>query len=143
VKTGSGTILAGNFVTFAGDTNKYLVTTGVAAIGDTMTIAAPGIMTSGAIADAAVITLQTSNSTLNAAYHRDAIQLLARAPKMPLNADGSAADQASDVMMIVDPKSGLVFQLAEYKLYRQVKYELGLAWGAALVKPAHASVLLG
>jgi hypothetical protein len=38
--TGTGTVLAGDVVTFAGDTNKYVVATGVAAPG-TIVLAAP------------------------------------------------------------------------------------------------------
>jgi hypothetical protein len=40
--TGTGTVLAGDVVTFAGDTNKYVVATGVAAPG-TIVLAAPGL----------------------------------------------------------------------------------------------------
>lgn len=40
--TGTGTVLAGDVVSFAGDTNKYVVVTGVAAPG-TIVIAAPGL----------------------------------------------------------------------------------------------------
>jgi hypothetical protein len=40
--TGSGTVLAGDVISFADDTNKYVVTTGVAAPGNVV-IAAPGL----------------------------------------------------------------------------------------------------
>jgi hypothetical protein len=58
-------------------------------------------------------------------------------------ADGRSADAATDVMNITDPVSGITFQLAEYAQYRRVKYELGLAYGGAIIKPAHTAILLG
>lgn len=41
--TGTGTILAGNVLVFAGDTNRYLVATGIASPG-AVTLAAPGLL---------------------------------------------------------------------------------------------------
>jgi len=44
VDTGTGTVVAGDVITFAGDTNKYVVTTGFAGDGDMdVVIAAPGL----------------------------------------------------------------------------------------------------
>ncbi len=134
VDTGSGTILAGDIVTFAGGSNKYVVTTGIAAAGN-LVIAEPGLKI--AIADADTVTVG-SNFEANMAFHRSALHLITRAPAMP---DGG--DSAGDVMEITHPISNLSFQVAVYRQYRRVKYEVGLAWGVKCVKPEHTAMLLG
>ena len=52
-------------------------------------------------------------------------------------------DAADDVMIVTDPVSGISFQIALYRQYRQVHFEVGLAWGYAAIKPAHMAILLG
>lgn len=130
---GSGTILAGDVVTFAGDTNKYVVTEALS--GGSFTIAAPGLLV--APADNAAITVGNAY-TANLAFSQNAMLLAARVPAMP-----EGGDEATDVTTVQDPVSGLVFQVAMYKQYRRVKYEVGLAWGVKMVKPEHAAILLG
>ena len=64
--------------------------------------------------------------------------LATRVPAMPMG-----GDSADDVMDIVDPQTGVVYQLALYKGYRQVRIEIGQAWGVKAVKPNFAALLLG
>ena len=61
-------IVAGDIITIAGDTNKYVVTTGLAAASGTITIAAPGLIK--AAADNAAITV-FGTSSRNCAFSRD------------------------------------------------------------------------
>lgn len=131
--TGSGTIVAGDVVTFAGDSNKYLVTTALAA--GSFTIAAPGLRT--AVADNSAITVG-GDYTANMAFNRSAIVLVTRAPARPIE-----GDLAEDVMIMTDPRSGISFEVSMYKEYRQVHFEVALAWGVYAVKPEHMAVLLG
>ncbi len=133
--TGSGTVLAGDVVTFAGDTNKYIVAVGIAAPG-AITLAAPGLR----IAIAASATAMTigDDFVANMAFSRSAIVLATRAPARPVE-----GDMASDVMMITDPRSGMSFEVALYKQYRQVSYEISAAWGFKNFKPEHTALLLG
>lgn len=136
VDTGTGTILAGDVATFAGDTNKYIITTGFAGDGDgDIVLAANGLRE--ALADDVAMTIGNSY-TANMAFSRNAIQLVTRAPAMP-----EGGDDADDVTTVVDPNSGLAFQVAVYRQYRRVKYEIGLAWGVKVVKPEHLAILLG
>ncbi len=132
--TGSGTVLAGDVVTFAGDTNKYVVTVGVAAPG-TITIAEPGLRV--ALADSAAMTIGADYAP-NMAFSRQSIVLATRAPARP-----EEGDQADDVMMITDPRSGISFEVALYKQYRQISYEISAAWGQENFKPEHSAILLG
>jgi len=133
--TGTGTVLAGDVVTFAADAvNKYVIGAGVAAPG-TISLNKPG----------ALLTIPTSNAMTiganyvpNAAFARNAIVLVARAPAVPIG-----GDSADDAMTITDPVTGMTFEVRVYRQYRQVKYEVCLAWGCAVVKPEHVALLIG
>jgi hypothetical protein len=133
--TGSGTVLAGDVVTFADDTNKYVVTTGTAAPGN-IVIAAPGLR-QALPASAKALTIVAA-SARNMAFNRSALVLAARSPARP-----EEGDMAEDVIVITDPRSGLSMEFAMYKGYRKVRYEVALAWGVKNIKPEHTALLLG
>lgn len=133
VDTGTGTILAGDIITFAGDTNKYVVKTALAA--GSLEIQEPGLRQ--AVADNAAITLG-NNFTANLAFTRDAALLATRLPAAP-----AQGDQAIVRETITDPLSGLSFELAVYPGYRMNVYELGLCWGVAMMNRRHSAILLG
>lgn len=132
IDTGTGGIEQGRVVTFDGDDNQYVV---AASTASTITLAAPGLRQS--LADNTEISVG-GTFTANMAFDRNAFLLAARTPAMP-----EGGDSADDVMNVTDPISGITFQVALYRQYRQVRYEVGLAWGVASVKPAHAVLLLG
>lgn len=134
---GTGTVLAGDVITFAGDTNKYVVLTGDAdtSNGGTVVLAAPGLR-KAIPASATAITIIAA-TTRNMAFARSAIALATRAPALP-----AGGDSADDRMLITDPVSGLTFEISLYKQYRQIQYEIALAWGVAMVKPEHTALLL-
>jgi hypothetical protein len=134
LKTGSGTVVAGDVVTFGSDTNKYIVNTGVAAAG-TIVIGKPGLRV--AVADGGAMTIG-NGFRANMAFARSAIHLLTRVPMRP-----RSGDSAADVTIVQDPKSGLAFSVAVYPQYHQVSYEVGLAWGVKAVKSEHIAILLG
>jgi len=138
--TGTGTVLAGDIVTFAGDPNKYVVQVGITAPG-TITIGAPGLILP--LAASAVAMTIGASSTPNVAFHRSAIQLVTRPPAMPIGPDGKAMDMADDVMTITDPNSGIAFDLAVYRQFMQLVYHVRLAWGFQAIKPNHTVLLLG
>ena len=135
VDTGSGSILAGDVVTLAADSdNKYVVGTGITAPG-TLSLNEPGARMT--IPDNNALTVGDSY-TPSLAFSRTAIHLITRVPAMP--AGGDAAD---DVTVITDPVSNISFQVAMYRQYRRVAFEVGLAWGVKAVKPEHIALLLG
>lgn len=135
---GTGTIVAGDVITFSGDTNKYVVASGDTDVsnGGTITLAAPGLVQ--AIPAAATNITVVNTSARNMAFARSAIALATRAPALP-----EEGDSADDRQIITDPRSGLSFEVSMYKQYRQVQYEVALAWGVKAVKPEHIALLLG
>ncbi|WP_443697689.1 P22 phage major capsid protein family protein [Pseudomonas sp.] len=135
---GTGAVIAGDFISFAGDTNKYGVVSGDADTSNagTITIAEPGLRVAMSAAAKAITVI--SAGTRNMFFHRSAIQLATRAPAMP-----EGGDDADDVMMVTDPASGLTYEFCVYKQKRQVRYEINLAWGVKMIAPRHAGLLLG
>lgn len=130
----SGTILAGDVVTWVGDDNKYIVqsaTASGAATGN-IVIAKPGMRE--ALATTVEGTLGSSY-TANMAFHRNAIVLATRRPK--------GGDSAVDEMVVTDPLTGLSFRLARYPQYMRNKMELQLLWGVKALKPEFMATLLG
>lgn len=135
---GTGTILAGDYVTFAGDTNKYLVITGDADVsnGGTIVIAAPGLRVAMSAATKAITVIAAS--VRNIAFSQNALHLVARAPALP-----QEGDLALDRFMLTDPRSGLTFEVSIYPGYRMIYAEVGMAWGYEAVKREHIAALLG
>lgn len=135
---GTGAVLAGDVISFAGDPNKYLVVTGDANVtgGGTIEIAAPGLRQ--AIGASATAITVSGSSARSMAFSRNALALATRAPALP-----EQGDNASDRMIVTDPVSGLSFEVSLYAQYRQIQYEIALAWGVAAIKPEHMGVLLG
>ncbi len=136
---GSGTFLKGDVVSFAADnsdSNLYVVGADVADVGSgTLVLNAPGLR-KAITANAVDVDIQTSLDR-NMCFSRNAIHLVTRAPARP-----NEGDRAEDVMIIQDPRSGLAFEVAMYKEYRQVHYEVSLAWGYEVIKPEHLALLI-
>lgn len=135
---GTGTILAGDTITFANDANKYVVATGDASVagGGTIVLQAPGLRQALPASAVAITTIATS--VRNVGFQQSALHLVARAPALP-----QEGDMAIDSMMLTDPRSGMTFEVRVYPGYRKVRFEVGLAWGVKAVKPNHIAVLLG
>ena len=133
--TGSGTILAGDTITFAGDANKYVVTTGIAAPG-TVVIAAPGLRK--AVAASAVAVTVGAAATSNLVFHRASTELVVRPVALP-----QGGDAASDVMTVQDPFSGMVYDISVYKGYKKTMIEVSTLYGFKVWKPDFVGQLLG
>jgi hypothetical protein len=135
---GTGAIVAGDVITFAGDANQYVVAAGDTDVsnGGTVTLAAPGLRK--AIPAAATNITVVAAATRNMAFHRGAIVLAQRLPALP-----TGGDLAIDRTTITDPRSGLSFEVAMYPQYRQMQWEISCCWGVKVVKPEHFALLLG
>lgn len=132
--TGSGTIIAGDILTHASDSdNKYVVTTALS--GGDVVIAKPGLRIAAADDDAVTV---GNDYAANMVFHRGAILLATRQPALP---DGG--DAADDRTVLTDEHSGLSFEVAIYKQFRQVVTHISIAWGFELIKPEHTAILLG
>jgi len=136
---GTGTFLKGDVVSFNADNsdpNLYVVQSDVADVASgNLVLAAPGLR-KAITANGVDVDLQTSLDR-NMCFSRNAIHLVTRAPARPVE-----GDNAVDVMMIQDPRSGLGFEVSMYKEYRQVHYEIAIAWGFEVIKPEHLALLI-
>lgn len=133
----STAIKAGDVVTFAGDANKYIAAADLtlgASVSGTLTIAAPGLRRAASSAGVSV----AASFAANMAFRRSAIVLANRLPALP-----EEGDMADDRMTMVDPISGLPFEVSLYRQYRQIRYEVAAAWGVKVIKPEHLAVLQG
>lgn len=139
VDTGTGTMLAGDILTntqSGRDSNKYVIKTGHTGGGDQdLVLANPGLRAAWVNNDPVAI---GAAYRANLAFHRSAIRLATRAPAVP-----TEGDQATDSIIITHAASGISFEVRMYAQYRQVLFEVGLAWGVRLVKPEFCALLLG
>jgi hypothetical protein len=138
---GTGVVAAGDIITLANDTNKYVVTSvsfagANPASGDTITIAAPGLQVAQAAATRAITVVGTA--ARNVGFSRNAIVLATRLPALPAEGDLAIFRET-----VVDDRSGLAFEVAAYPGFRMVTYHVSIAWGVSVFKPEHLAVLLG
>jgi hypothetical protein len=138
---GTGVVAAGDIITFANDTNKYVIASvSIAganpASGDTITLNAPGLRKAQGVATRAITVVAAA--TRNLGFSRNAILFATRLPALP-----SGGDIASDRAVVTDSRSGISIEVAMYPQYRQVRYELSAAWQATVIKPEHIACLLG
>ena len=130
--TGTGTVLAGDVVTFAADAvNKFVINTGVAAAG-TITLGRPGAITSIATANAMTV---GNNYTPNVAFERNAVVGILRPPIFTPNPTITQT-QISDDM-------GMTYLLVQIAGYGMTTWELHLAGGFKVVNSEHVMVLMG
>ncbi len=131
--TGSGTILAGDTVTFAGDTNKYVVTAGIAAPG-TITIGAPGLR-QALPASAQAVTVGNT-ATPNVMLHKRGIVMAVRAPIIPAN-------PLIEQMYLTDAKTGLTVLMCRIAGDGMATYRIQAVWGQQAVQSNTQALLLG
>jgi len=135
---GTGTILAGDVLTFAGDTNPYVVVTGDADVsgGGTIVLQEPGLRVAMSAATKAITMIATHSDNL--CFARSAIELAMRAP-----ADPMGGDAAVDSMMVLDPHSGLSFGISVYKGRKKAMIAVDALYGDKAWETANIALLLG
>jgi hypothetical protein len=136
---GTGTILADDVITFAGDTNQYVVVTGDADVsgGGTVVIEAPGLR-KAIPAVATAITVTATYSAAGVGFSSDAMWIAMRPPAIP-----EEGDLAVDRLLLTDPRTGISFEFSIYLGYKKVRYEVAMAWGVKATKPRHIALLKG
>lgn len=130
--TGTGTVLAGDVVTFAADsTNKYVINTGVSAPG-TISLGRPG----------ARMTIPTSNAmtignsyTPNLAFERNAVVGVMRPPIIDPN--------PTITQTLISDSMGMTYLLLEIAGYGMTTWELHLAFGFKVVQSEHVAIVMG
>lgn len=133
VKTGTGTILAGDVITING--RSYVVATGVAAPG-TVVINAPGLMDAGV--DGNTVTLVATHNRAGVAFDSSSILLATRVPSYPEEGDSALLRE-----VITDDRTGLSFEVSAVGGDRMVTFRVGAVWGVSVIKPAHSALLIG
>jgi len=134
--TGANGVLAGDVVTFAGDSiNNYVVKTGLLTATGDIVLNDPGLR--AAVADTVEMTIGNSY-TYNVGFHQSAVELAARPVAVP-----NGGDAATDRMIIQDPFSGLAFDVSVYKGYKKTMIEIGVLYDAIVWKPQHVAILRG
>lgn len=127
-----GTLLAGDVVTFAGDTNKYVVNAGFTAASGTAVIGKPGLQAT--LADTVEMTIGNSY-TPNLCFERDAIVGVMRPPLMPAN--------PTITPMLISDQFGMTYLMLDIAQYGQRTWEIHLAWGFKAVQSEFIATLLG
>jgi hypothetical protein len=130
VDTGSGTVLAGDIVTFAGTSHKYVVNSALAST--TFTIGAPGSRAIEADNDAVTV---GNDFTPSLAFERSAVVGIMRPPLIPAN--------ATIQKMLVSDEKGMTYLMLQVDQYGQTSWELHLAWGFQAVNSEFIAVGLG
>jgi P22 coat protein - gene protein 5 len=130
VDTGSGTLLAGDVVTFAGTSDKYVANSTLS--GGIFTIGSPGLRAIEADNDAVAI---GNSYTANLAFERSAIVGIMRPPLVPTN--------PTIRQMLVSDQFGMTYLMLEIDQYGQRSWELHLAWGFKVVNGEFIATVLG
>ncbi len=135
---GTGTILVGDIITFAGDAQTYAVTAGDADVSNGGTISfEPGLKVA-IPAGATAITLKADH-VVNLGFHRDAFALAMR----PLVAETESLALGSQILSMQDPVTGIPLRLEVSRQYKQVVWEFDILYGAELVRAELAARLAG
>ena len=130
--TGSGTVLVGDIVTFAGDSQTYTVLVGIAAPGS-ITIS-PALRVAQSGGEALSI---TATHVVNLGFHRDAIAFASR----PLQRYGSEFGVVSQ--SAIDPISGLALRVEAKLEHKRLRFSYDILYGAAVIRPELGARLLG
>jgi hypothetical protein len=133
---GTGTILVGDIITFAGDTQTYTVTSGDADVSGGGTVSfEPGLKV--AIETSAHAITVKSSHVVNLAFHRDAFALATR-PFAGSDPFGLGVYQSA-----VDPVSGLALRLEVSRQHKRTRFAYDILYGVKLVRAALAARLAG
>jgi len=135
---GTGTIVAGDALNIANDTsNIYIVKTGDTDVSDggTVVLNSPGLrVATGASTRALTV---EANYRPQVAFHRLAAELAMRAPAQPYGGDA-----AVDRISLADDRTGLTFEVAQYKGYGMAMFDFTCFYGVKVWKPDFVSTII-
>lgn len=128
--TGTGTVLVGDVVTFAGDPNMYVVNADLTA--SAIGIGRPGLRRS--LADNVAMTV-VGSYTPNLAFERNAVAGVMRPPVFPEN--------PTIAQQLVSDQFGMTYLFLDIAGYGMRSWELHLAYGFKVVQREHVAIVLG
>ena len=134
VAVSAGGFVAGDVVSFAGHSTRYVVAENLAAAGN---LKLNGRLIAD-VASGAAITVEGDHAIAGVALHRSAAELAFRPPAIP---DGG--DAAIDRTLVTDAMSGLTFEVALYPGYQKNLVHVSCVYGAGVWKPEFATILMG
>jgi hypothetical protein len=79
-----------------------------------------------------------NNATANIAMHKASTEVVIRPFVKP-----EGGDAAVDEMTIVDPRSGLSFDISAYKGYKKAMFDISCVYDVKVWKPEFVAQLLG
>ena len=129
--TGTGQIKAGDVVTFAGDTNKYVVAADLTGAG-TLSINAPGLKAT--LADNVAMTILNTHRA-NFAFQSDGVVFASR----PFVESGTAVYS----QQMADPISGISVRLEIMRQHKQDKWSFDAQWGTKVIRPQSVIKVMG
>ena len=134
--TNPSNLVKGDIITFAGDSQTYVVTANVTlAVGNTNVAISPALQVAKSGGEA--MTLKASH-VVNLAFHRDAFALAMRPLAVP---DGFTGGNI--VRAMVDPLTGMTLRLEVSRQHKRTRWSIDALWGVKLVRPELATRLAG
>lgn len=135
---GTGAFLVGDVITFAGDTQTYVITSGDADVSGGGSISfEPGLKVVLPASNVAITCKATH--VVNLAFHRDAFALAVRPVQDVAITD--AQRQASQTVR--DPVTGLVFRLEVTREYKRTRWSFDCLYGCAVLRREYACRIAG
>lgn len=134
VDTGTGTLVVGDIITFAGHTQTYVITEAYAGGAGTIRFE-PGLVAT--VADNAAIT-KVATHRVNLAFHRDAIAFANRSMMSELD-----SLSPNPMWTVQDPKTGLVFRAELVRQSKMWAWDFDILYGAGIARRELACRLAG
>jgi hypothetical protein len=130
----AGEYLPGDAISILDDPNVYIIES-VADATNQVTINAPGLRVTGVNGKAIT---RLASHTAHLALHRLSTELAMRPMAVP-----PGGDAATDSLTVQDPRTGLVFEFAEYKGYKMSMFDITVVYGWKVWKPEFTARLVG
>ena len=135
---GTGSILVGDIITFAGDSTTYAVTAGDASVAGGGTISfEPGLQV--AIPTAATAITVKASHKVNLLLHPNAIAFA----MAPMAAGAKLPGQGATEATAVDQDSGLALRVTYFRQFYQDEWSFDALWGSTVPRPSQGIRIAG